>query len=67
VPFIQEILECKKTEIHKDNLGMRMLCPVPTKVRLKWVETLEDEGDVLYRNWQMVRPNYCCIQPDMLD
>lgn len=67
MPFVQEILECKKSEIHKDNLGMRMHCPVPTKIRLKWVETLEDEGDILYTNCQMIRPNYCCVQPDMFD
>jgi hypothetical protein len=68
MPFITEYLECKKIERHKDNLGMYMNCPVPTKVRIKWVEDLSwEEEEIITSNWRMVRPTYCCVQPDMLE
>ena len=67
MPFIEEILECKKLEIHTDNNGNRMHCPVPTKVRLRWVEDLSwEEEEIMTSNWRRVRPTFCCIQPDIL-
>jgi hypothetical protein len=68
LPFVQEYLECKKTEIHKDNNGSRMNCPIPTKIRLRWVHGGSwDEMEINTDNWRMIRPSYCCVQPDMFE
>jgi hypothetical protein len=63
--FITEILETE-SYFQKTPDG-NMICHKPTKVRLKWVNTLFEASEILDWNWKMTRPWFACSQDHLVD
>jgi hypothetical protein len=61
------VIEILKTESYfKRTPQGNMICNKPKKVRLKYVNEFE-EGEILHRNWQMIRPWFACCQDHLVE